>query len=119
MHIDHRTPRAEGESNHENNRVLLCPDCNLTKSDSMTLIGLRKVYPRVYGGTVAVCAPVTNAAGLSPRVRGNPVCTPIDHTARGSIPACTGEPTPSSPRALWLQVYPRVYGGTMLPKRGV
>ena len=42
MHIDHRTPRAEGGSNHENNRVLLCSDCNLVKSDSMTLIGLRK-----------------------------------------------------------------------------
>lgn len=46
MHIDHRTTRAEGGSNHENNRVLLCPDCNLTKSDSMTLIGLRRYNNR-------------------------------------------------------------------------
>ena len=42
LQIDHRQPRSEGGPNHIDNRVLLCGDCNLTKSDTMTLKGVRQ-----------------------------------------------------------------------------
>ena len=77
-----------------------------------------RVYPRVCGGTadiIFVCQP---AKGLSPRVRGNhptPTQTP---TGTGSIPACAGEPWPSSSTKSKSRVYPRVCGGTIAGGRG-
>ena len=46
MEIDHNHPRSAGGSNHVDNRVLLCGDCNRTKSDTMTLKGLRRYNKR-------------------------------------------------------------------------
>ena len=76
---------------------------------------VRRVYPRVYGGTsVTSCIPGNSRPGsipactgepqspmsswsarwgLSPRVRGNPALTYVPFGSQGSIPACTGEPT--------------------------
>ena len=70
------------------------------------------VYPRVYGGTGPWIWAVTTRSGLSPRVRGNPLCTGWIQNPSRSIPACTGEPPFSSSRARRERVYPRVYGGT-------
>ncbi len=70
------------------------------------------VYPRVYGGTRDIRIRNVNVIGLSPRVRGNQ-CRHIRlKTPLWSIPACTGEPEPSSTSACVARVYPRVYGGT-------
>ena len=52
-----------------------------------------KVYPRVCGGTPFSILS-SGQWGLSPRVRGNQQPPP---RRNGSIPACAGEPTPSSP----------------------
>ena len=52
------------------------------------------------------------AAGLSPRVRGNPLRACAARRGLGSIPACAGEPTPASARPPRARVYPRVCGGT-------
>ena len=71
-----------------------------------------RVYPRVCGGTVCDDAGDVNVVGLSPRVRGNPLCSQCLKQKAGSIPACAGEP-PS--RGAWRcvgRVYPRVCGGT-------
>ena len=51
-------------------------------------------------------------AGLSPRVRGNPVKGDRGGFRLGSIPACAGEPSATSRSASVSQVYPRVCGGT-------
>ena len=71
-----------------------------------------EVYPRVCGGTPVSGADREDAGGLSPRVRGNPLCFWPCTTAAGSIPACAGEPH----RVVLLRpvgrVYPRVCGGT-------
>lgn len=40
--LDHKLPRSEGGSNDLENRVLLCGPCNRTKSNTLTLTGLRK-----------------------------------------------------------------------------
>ena len=81
-----------------------------------------RVYPRVCGGTVCDDAGDVNVVGLSPRVRGNPLCSQCLKQKAGSIPACAGEP-PS--RGAWRcvgRVYPRVCGGTfrcLTPKRAL
>ena len=55
-----------------------------------------RVYPRVCGGTM-IRAPRTAATmGLSPRVRGNLRLVEQQVGPVGSIPACAGEPMPSS-----------------------
>ena len=73
---------------------------------------MRKVYPRVCGGT-SPPRPMPDApGGLSPRVRGNQVLHFIDVAAGRSIPACAGEPLPMTTRSRRRRVYPRVCGGT-------
>ena len=72
-----------------------------------------EVYPRVCGGTHH-CEGVTTAfAGLSPRVRGNPLYRLRSGECRRSIPACAGEPEGGPVRRRRRQVYPRVCGGTL------
>ena len=50
------------------------------------------VYPRVCGGTPSAGVYLWARAGLSPRVRGNPIGCVADGGAERSIPACAGEP---------------------------
>ena len=75
------------------------------------------VYPRVYGGTLALSSlsPPTAPSGLSPRVRGNPGNKFESALTSRSIPACTGEPHTQKPQQRPCTVYPRVYGGTIMP----
>ena len=42
LQLDHILPRADGGWNHIRNRCLLCGPCNLRKSHTLTLSGLRK-----------------------------------------------------------------------------
>ena len=53
------------------------------------------------------------AAGLSPRVRGNPRRKAYIPARKGSIPACAGEPEAGSGWGMTTGVYPRVCGGTL------
>ena len=70
------------------------------------------VYPRVCGGTGDAFPGIADAAGLSPRVRGNPAPRRRPRRRRRSIPACAGEPGPPNQVSGVLTVYPRVCGGT-------
>ena len=73
---------------------------------------VRKVYPRVCGGTRIRAAAMNDWKGLSPRVRGNLKNENPPLSRWGSIPACAGEP-PVPPHAkARCRVYPRVCGGT-------
>ena len=72
------------------------------------------VYPRVCGGTRVERGAVVGDGGLSPRVRGNPDYLISDIKARGSIPACAGEPNRYIRHGQGGWVYPRVCGGTAL-----
>ena len=78
------------------------------------LIG--EVYPRVCGGTPPVAFDLYVPSGLSPRVRGNQQRGVNLPAERRSIPACAGEPMPGGGPAACARVYPRVCGGTVLPK---
>ena len=76
----------------------------------------RAVYPRVYGGTCGSLATCSFSGGLSPRVRGNLEEVLLEDAGARSIPACTGEPCCSNQTATGRSVYPRVYGGTGMPR---
>ena len=62
-----------------------------------------------------VCSGLPDA-GLSPRVRGNLLVHEQHGFARGSIPACAGEPVAVRQIAGGMEVYPRVCGGTISTK---
>ena len=72
------------------------------------------VYPRVCGGTRNHLRQRWVAGGLSPRVRGNRLCEPEGPHPQRSIPACAGEPLHRLRLGIWVSVYPRVCGGTLL-----
>ena len=77
-----------------------------------TMYAMRRVYPRVCGGTRGSSCEIGCPYGLSPRVRGNqPVKTGRGNPA-GSIPACAGEPAFLCALCWSSRVYPRVCGGT-------
>ena len=42
LELDHIVPRSDGGSNELSSRVLLCGPCNRTKSNTLTLSGLRQ-----------------------------------------------------------------------------
>ena len=50
------------------------------------------VYPRVCGGTKMVVSATPQPGGLSPRMRGNQICSDADCWCARSIPAYAGEP---------------------------
>ena len=70
------------------------------------------VYPRECGGTPAERLRFRPAAGLSPRVRGNPSVGRVAPRRRGSIPASAGEPLEQGELRVVEAVYPRECGGT-------
>ena len=73
---------------------------------------VKRVYPRVCGGTVAQVPPAGRSEGLSPRVRGNRVTFVAHRKGLRSIPACAGEPKAVPASMTISRVYPRVCGGT-------
>ena len=70
------------------------------------------VYPRMYGETLLSCLDALAKGGLSPHVRGNLRDRMEGNVRVGSIPACTGKPSPTCGSASWRRVYPRMYGET-------
>ena len=73
---------------------------------------IKKVYPRVCGGTTSVPFLSFCYIGLSPRMRGNPAAGRLPAAIPGSIPAYAGEPKPAGVVRRRVLVYPRVCGGT-------
>ena len=108
------------------------PACAGEPLSSMSKLTGRWVYPRVCGGTATEAAGEYNhtgyprvgggtrpyrrlpcwTLGLSPRVRGNRSVLVNHRVARGSIPACAGEPARVASGRAMTAVYPRVCGGT-------
>ncbi len=88
------------------------PACAGEPGEESPRHGCGGVYPRVCGGTLLVALPAVRAAGLSPRVRGNPLIDYLGAGRLGSIPACAGEPICGGRSGCPSGVYPRVCGGT-------
>ena len=68
------SPRVRGNHTHQNNDALpsrSIPACAGEPAENRCAPGLRKVYPRVCGGTRCRKFRTQHGAGLSPRVRGN------------------------------------------------
>ena len=70
------------------------------------------VYPRVCGGTFTWKQNALIRWGLSPRMRGNLGGRLLRFGGAGSIPAYAGEPGLGDAMLGYLEVYPRVCGGT-------
>ena len=73
-----------------------------------------QVYPRVCGGTAATLQEQNTMEGLSPRVRGNPSNRNRRDDGRytGLSPRVRGNRASRCCHAAYLEVYPRVCGGT-------
>ena len=74
------------------------------------------VYPRVCGGTLTLTGKAAGVFGLSPRMRGNRPARWGKPARPGSIPAYAGEPSIGACCCGACWVYPRVCGGTRLPR---
>ena len=68
------------------------PACAGEPASKSLMTWRQRVYPRVCGGTEFIPPVGPGGRGLSPRVRGNPPAWRYPPSARGSIPACAGEP---------------------------
>ena len=88
------------------------PACAGEPDGESRLRAIAGVYPRVCGGTLLNAGKTQPLAGLSPRVRGNPIARRRDSPSQRSIPACAGEPPPGTESPNPNMVYPRVCGGT-------
>ena len=88
------------------------PACAGEPPDRSSSIKVRRVYPRVCGGTMQSIEAAIASMGLSPRVRGNHLAMRGNVMGRRSIPACAGEPASAARTRTLSKVYPRVCGGT-------
>ena len=82
---------------------------------SVSPSSVKRVYPRVCGGTTPPPPPGATPTGLSPRMRGNHSIRRGVPARRRFIPAYAGEPTALPQSPLTARVYPRVCGGTQPP----
>ena len=94
-YVEGLSPRVRG--NHYDGKQGFCiigsiPACAGEPDPRHRSSALRRVYPRVCGGTSKDPSIQTCPAGLSPRVRGNRGGVAERLRAQGSIPACAGEP---------------------------
>ena len=113
------SPRVRGNPSEIATAVVCAgsiPACAGEPASASHPIRTAAVYPRVCGGTAWRTTPAAASPGLSPRVRGNPIGGSVQVQERRSIPACAGEPPRPAPYPGPLTVYPRVCGGTRLPR---
>ena len=117
------SPRVRGnqyDANGKLNFIGSIPACAGEPVLGIAPIFIKRVYPRVCGGTVTKSRYTGSVRGLSPRVRGNPMQLLSHAHIDWSIPACAGEPLSISLSVSRIGVYPRVCGGTrisMMPAR--
>ena len=109
------SPRVRGKPGHKVGIVHIhrsIPACAGEATAGRLLARIRRVYPRVCGGSSARSVRPLADEGLSPRVRGKLRRQPRPGAAGGSIPACAGEAHQSGAYRQCLWVYPRVCGGS-------
>ena len=109
------SPRVRGNlvlPRQDGHKPRSIPACAGEPTQRLRYNGVLRVYPRVCGGTRYAAGRRACSRGLSPRVRGNPVCVIALSAMLRSIPACAGEPYQQPSAPLPAEVYPRVCGGT-------
>ena len=109
------SPRVRG--NHRGHRKSCrcqgpIPACAGQPEPSSGAVAISRAYPRVCGATYASRSALKASYGLSPRVRGNQRRVGGGHWPVGPIPACAGQPQPSTHFCADLGAYPRVCGAT-------
>ena len=109
------SPRVRGNRERDQDprrRAGTIPACAGEPEAWCRSAGRRRDYPRVCGGTYRSESMVCFAAGLSPRVRGNPFNLTLYVYRYRTIPACAGEPAHADQALHVRKDYPRVCGGT-------
>ena len=109
------SPRVRGNLSETNMRDVWnrsIPACAGEPKFARAIGNKYGVYPRVCGGTASCTSWGAASSGLSPRVRGNHSVGAMAKSAKGSIPACAGEPLYALTARSARKVYPRVCGGT-------
>ena len=109
------SPRVRGNRNAADPRLRIpgtIPACAGEPWFRPAALGRRGDYPRVCGGTQRLRVHRRGEYGLSPRVRGNRNLGKPRQNARGTIPACAGEPRRPESNRRGRGDYPRVCGGT-------
>ena len=89
------SPRVRGNPGPSARRIPIprsIPACAGEPATGNPARAIRRVYPRVCGGTAVPAGYQLKGQGLSPRVRGNPRRNCPPDSPRRSIPACAGEP---------------------------
>ncbi len=71
-----------------------------------------RAYPRSHGATLTSSSTPTRIRGLSPLARGNRKWRPRGPSAKGPIPARTGQPPEADLNNNWKRAYPRSHGAT-------
>ncbi len=108
-----RSPRVRGsQSAQANERSLVgsIPACAGQPRRNQAAPRRLKVDPRVCGAAALGCANAERRAGRSPRVRGSRLLPEPAWSARGSIPACAGQPCERCSESQTPRVDPRVCG---------
>ena len=109
------SPRVRGNPHQDESTfstIRSIPACAGEPGGPIGRLAVRRVYPRVCGGTAEERTDLVLRGGLSPRVRGNRQNDRLRRSSGWSIPACAGEPGDGRPDATARGVYPRVCGGT-------
>ena len=113
-YLSGRSPRVRGSRQVQDEpgvRAGSIPACAGEPTCSNAATDSRWVDPRVCGGAVLIGDDLALDEGRSPRVRGSHVYRVRAASAKGSIPACAGEPCLSIRRRWGRRVDPRVCGG--------
>ncbi len=108
-----RSPRVRGSrarASRRPARVGSIPACAGQPSDTSTVIAPVRVDPRVCGAATGTPRDENLVTGRSPRVRGSPSSWLAAREARGSIPACAGQPARQFASKFPRRVDPRVCG---------
>ena len=108
------SPRVRGSLHRVGRALAVCrsiPACAGEPETGRKKRKKKKVHPRVCGGARRPRPRPINDQGPSPRVRGSQQTRTLQKAARGSIPACAGEPTQVCRLLCFAKVHPRVCGG--------
>ena len=88
----------------------IIPACAGKPRQSSSFLSSNQDYPRVCGEACFGRGVRRGTGGLSPRVRGSPLCPPPPFLSSGIIPACAGKPRRWPLLLFGNKDYPRVCG---------
>ena len=112
------SPRVRGKRDARVRAIVrhrYIPACAGEAWSAVKPASIRRVHPRVCGGSVFSMTLAQSSEGTSPRVRGKPASRFRTSSINRYIPACAGEASTTSSGMVRPKVHPRVCGGSCNP----